>query len=753
MKFLNYLLLFLLPAGLLATEQFDANDPAFLTDPGDSAAAAKVQAEDDFPIPGNYPLICRRFATLLCTKHLLLKPLDESISAQAWTNYLMQLDYDRSYFLQKDIEELEPWRLNLSNDLQSGKLDFAIKAFKILRERIENRVAYTDKLIDDGLDFSVDEEYSWNRKEVPWVADENEWNDLWRRKIKNEVLSRIVSRDYAVSNKTDNASALDKTNTVANADASSVTNSVDLSPETVVRKRYEQYKTVIMDSDAEWVLQRFLCSFAMAYDPHTAYMAPAVFDDFNIEMNLSLCGIGATLTAEDGAAKIVEIIPGSPSARDTRDIRLRKGDKIIGVGQGDGPIEDITHKPLNKIVQRIRGKKGTKVVLNVISASDPTGSSTRLVDIIRDEIKLEDQAATGRVIRASSKWSDRSFGYVYLPTFYASNEINPFSPSFRSCTVDICKIISKMNPEISGLVLDLRGNGGGSLREAISLAGSFIRSGPVVQVEELPSRQVLQDRDPSIAFRKPMVVLIDRSSASASEIVAAALQDYGRAVIIGDHMSHGKGSVQNVMALIPSDPSYGSMKITCARFYRINGGSTQLRGVESDIVIPSTLEYLDIGEDKLPNAMPWNKIKETKYKKVYDLNPVIPRLATNSQERLAKNLDFQKHLKLVEHFKNVSERKSVPLEYGRRYALFSEDAKIDKASADSSVDSELDDSEDGKKDKESAKDPEDGIGKDVVLGAAVDVLNDLVDIQGEKAISEPEVSDPVNLLFRVLDKL
>lgn len=708
-------------------------------------------------IPDNYPRICRRFATLVSGRHLLQKPLDGSVSAQAWTNYISYMDYDRSYFTQQDIDSFEPWRMKMTSDLQNGNLDFAIKVFETLKKRVSERTAYTKTLLETNFDFSVEESYTWKRKDLPWCKDAEEQNELWRKRIKNEILAKIVSKDYAVSNKTEKAE-IAETNSVASVssvstnDAQSVTNSVDLSPEAFVRKRYEQYNIVIQDSDSEWLIQRYLNAFAAAYDPHSSYMAPAAVDDFNIDMNLTLAGIGATLTSEDGAAKIVEIIPGSPAARDTRDIRLRKNDKIIGVGQGDGPIEDIIHQPLSKIVKRIRGPKGTKVVLNVISASDPSGSTTRKVDIVRDDIKLEEQAATGRVIRVASKLPDgstngasRAFGYVHLPTFYGSMTTDYKDPNFRSCTFDIMKIVSRINPEIEGLILDLRGNGGGSLREAVTLAGSFIRMGPIVIVRELGNTSALPDRDPAIGFRKPMIVMVDRASASASEIVAAALQDYGRALIVGDHKTHGKGSVQTVMPLIAADESYGSLRLTCATFHRIDGGSTQLKGVESDIILPSTLEYLDIGEDKLPNAMPWTQVPPAHYRQVYALSRYIPTLRTNAMERLANDAEYQKHLRIVEHVRDVSERTSVPLCYKDRYELFEAEDKLNKAEG---LESEDDGEDDDSAEEKQKKEPEDGIGKDIVLRATVDILKDLVDIQGETGISASADEDPSDWLFK-----
>ncbi len=736
-----------------------------------SNTAPVTAGANELVVPDHFPRLCRRFALLLENRHYLQKPFSQEVSAQAWTNYLNMLDYDRSYFIQSDIEILESWKDNLCKNLKDGDLSFPIKAFEIFKKRLNERSVFTENFLALEPDFTADETYTWKRKDMPWPKDHDAQNDLWRKRLKNELLGRIVSEDFAVSNKSEkveNKDALTITNAADSAMQSVTVStnapSLDMSPQAVISRRYKQYGGIIQDADADWVIERFLTSFAAVYDPHSSYMSPPSVDDFEIDMNLKLVGIGATLQSEDGMAKIVAVMPGGPADRDTRDIRLRENDKIFAVGQGDGPAEDIVHLPLNKIVKRIRGEKGSKVVLHVISASDPSGNTTKIVDLIRDEIKLEESAATGRVVRVSiptetpapilsvgnssdtaavgltTNLTERVFGYVKLPSFYGSVTMNPNDPNFRSCTIDVQKQIAKFSNEVEGMVLDLRDNGGGSLREAVMLAGSFIRTGPVVLVRESGGAQPFRDLDPSIAFRKPMIVMINKASASASEIVAAAMQDYGRALIVGDSKSHGKGSVQNVMELIPNDEKYGSLKLTIAAFYRINGSSTQNRGVYSDIVLPSILEHMDIGEDKLPHALPWSSIPPMHYSLVYPIGSAIPTLRAKSAGRLADNEEWKKHMALVEHWKNVSERKSVPLNYAKRYALVESDAKV----GDKTVLDDDDDFESQDKDKT----PEDGIGDDIVLRETFNILADLIDIQGKSGISPSQDADPSDWIFR-----
>lgn len=769
-------------------------------------------------IPDNFPRLCRRFALLLETRHFLQKPLDAEVSRQAWSNYISRLDYDHSIFLQSDIEEFMPWENRLHFDLKRGDLEFAVTVFERFRQRLNERYAFVQAFLDSEQDFSIEEEYTWKRKDAPWPADRAAQDDLWRRRLKNELLSRIVARDFAEEKKAASPSATNSLEKLDGRDApegldtlegldaldgldkpeepgtgETSTNAppaIDMSPEAVVRRRYKQYQGIVADADADYVIERFLCSFTEAYDPHSAYMPPARAEDFNIEMNLTLCGIGATLQSEDGMAKIVKIIPGGPADRDTRDIRLRDGDKIYGVGQGDGPVEDIVHLPLDKIVKRIRGKKGTKVVLHVICGSDPSGATTKVVDLIRDDIKLEESAATGRVVRVAAPLpapnggksapqqgesqqdggvAERAFGYVRLPGFYGTMG-NPGDPNFRSCTEDVKEIMSGFGDEAEGMILDLRGNGGGSLREAVTLAGAFIRMGPVVAVRENRGAQPLIDQDPGIAFRKPLVVMIDRASASASEIVAAALQDYGRAVIVGDSKSHGKGSVQNVMPLIASDESYGTLKLTIAAFYRVDGRSTQIDGVSSDIVLPSLLEYMDIGEDKLPNALPATRIPPLGYSLAFPIGSLLPGLREKSAARLADDEEWQKHLRRVAHVREIADRTTLPLCYESRMALVKADAEFDlDETLDDAIDEALGDEEKdeaeegGKNDDDDSQEEagadapdrsvanqsdDDGIGDDVVLREAFNVLADLCDAQGDKGISQSQDEDVSDWIYR-----
>lgn len=690
-----------------------------------------------------YGEIAQKVTRLLPSTHLLQFPLNDAISQKAWTNLIESLDIDHSYFLQSDINGFTNMQFQIDDALKAGDVSFPYDVYRIFTQRVAERYVFVTNLLAKPFDFTQDETFSWKRKDAPWPATRAEQDEIWRKRIKNEYLVQVISRELEKAAATNAAAKAAATNLAAKAAATNAavqaagTNAPVNAPEENIDKRYKQFMIVIQDMDEEAILQRYLSSVATAYDPHSDYMSPMRKEDFDIDMNLSLCGIGAQLRSEDGTAKITEVIPGGPADRDKRDIRLIAGDKIIGVAQGDGPVEDIVHLPLNKAVRKIRGEKGTKVVLNVIPASDPSGTSTKRVDLIRDEVKLEEQAATGRVARVAQKTGGtRPLGVIRLPTFYGTMDKRPGQPGFRSATLDVAKQIAAFNGEgVAGMILDLRNNGGGSLREAVSLAGLFVRSGPVVQVREQRQIMVLQvpNMDPAMAFRKPMVVLINRASASASEIVAGALQDFGRAILIGDTQSHGKGTVQTVMPLGPE--KYGSMKITTASFYRITGASTQRKGVASDIVIPSMLDGMDIGEDKLPGALPWTQVESALFVPVSDQPKFVPQLKERSAKRLAANSRYVRYCTMARHVKELSDRTEVPLEMNARRKLMKAENEMRK----------LEDEEDAAADKKGAED-------DVVLDEALNILSDLVDLSGGGEIPMESEGDLRTQMLRIFGR-
>lgn len=639
--------------------------------------------------------IARTVAYSLPVFHLNQLPLDEEIAREAFDLFIDSLDPSRSYFLQSDIDAFSAKAGTLDKELRKGDISFAKEVFAVLMERIDNRNAFTRKLLEKGFDTSKQETFLWDRKDAPWPKDEAEWDDLWRKRVKNEYVARLVSErvykeELAAATNTVGSAATSGTNTTETADVAYEDSLEDanLSPENFILERYKQFKLTMESFDEEMLLQRYLTSFSQVYDPHSDYMSPSSVEDFDINMKLSLVGIGAMLRPDDGAAKIVQIIPGGPADQDGR---LEAGDKIIAVAQGDGESVSILHWPLYKSVRLIRGEKDSKVVLTIIPASDRSGTRTKKIDLIRDEVKLEEQAAKGEIKELDlGDGVQRRLGVITLPDFYADFKATSNNEKdARRASSDVKRLINELMLQgIEGLVLDLRNNGGGSLVEAIDTAGLFISSGPVVQVKERGGVQVLPDADPEVNYDGPMIVLVNRLSASASEILAAALQDYKRAVIVGDRQTHGKGTVQTLMPLGSDKSRRGSLKLTTAGFYRINGGSTQLKGVTPDIIIPDYLDVMDLGEDSLQHALPWDTIRPAMYRAETGTTELIPLLAEQSKERLANNTEFQTYLVKRDRLKERFETKTVSLSLEERVAEAEAEKELDDIQSGAFLDDE-----------------------------------------------------------------
>jgi len=696
--------------------------------------APTLESTDVRPLP-HYGRIARKVVGALDRKHLLAHPFDDEMSRKAWTNLITQCDYSHSVFLQSDLDSWSAMETGIDDALRAGDVSFGYEVHRVFVQRLAERVAFVTNLLEtQEFDFSVKEDFLFKRDKAPWPRTTAEAEEIWRKRIKNEMLAIMLGRELDAEDEANGKKKKkDKEKKAKSAaNASSSTNDVaeaaepEKPPKQVLLEKYRHYlQMIITESDEESVLQRYLVAVTMAYDPHSAYMSPLRKEDFDMEMNLALYGVGAVLSQsmDDGALEIKEIMKGGPLAREGS---IKVGTKIVGVGQGHGPVEDITWKPMRKSIKKIRGPKDTRVVLEV---TDKNGGSRRRVALIRDEIKLEDQAATGRVERVTLNGVERTLGYVKLPGFYGTMDKKPNDPQYRSCALDVAKWVSKFNAQdVEGLILDLRGNGGGSLKEAVLLTALFVRPNPgpcpVVQIREKYNLYPLNTFPdiPTFAWRKPLIVLIDRFSASASEIVAGALQDTGRAIIIGDHRSHGKGSVQTVMELGGnSETPNGSVKITTARFYRINGSSTQVKGVESDICLPSSLdERTDIGENNLPNALPWTMIEPLQYDQIWTMPNYVPQLKALSEARLKKSSEYAHRLEVVKLCREFSERRTVSLERAARRKMMREDRDV-LAAAD-----ELDELGDDEEDELTETKKKDEKKNDFVLKESFNILSDLV---------------------------
>ena len=689
--------------------------------------AAQLCAADQVEAQPYYGKIATRLAAMLPRNHVLQQRLDDVISQRAWTNLVTYYDADHSVFLKSDLDAFAAREKTLDNELKHGDVSFGFDVYNLFIERFKERYDFATNLLATAeWDFSSNEVYRIKRKDAPWPETREEAEDLWRKKIKNEVLAQMLSRELDIEKK-QAKEAEGETDDPEEEEEESEARTPD-TPEENLLKKYRQYAVEVSEPDSETVLQNYLDSLTRAYDPHSGYMSQSTKKDFDMEMNLALAGVGAELGADDGALKVGRIVPDGPMALDGR---IKTGDKIVGIKQEDGELEDIMWQPIKKSINKIRGPKGTRVTLEIMPKSDPTGKTRKMVELVRDIVKLEDQAATGRVERVEVDGVEHKLGYVYLPSFYGTMD-KPFGdPEYRSCALDVNRLIAEFNAEdVEGLVLDLRGNGGGSLREAVLLSALFVERGPVVQIRD--TRTVVSLPIPPgnpVAFKKPVVVMTDRASASASEIVAGHLQDVGRAVVVGDSRTHGKGTVQSVMGIGPNGmgpEKYGATKITTARFYRVNGRSTQTEGVEPDIRLPSLLDSLDIGEDKLPNALPFSRILPADYDASWNLGSYVEELKARSAARLEDDERYRKHIDSVEGMLAISERETVPLEREARKAMMRSDRELREL--DEGDDEEKEESLSRRRNNQRKKD-------DVVLDESFRILVDLVGLTEGKELS------------------
>ena len=627
-----------------------------------AAPAATLQTKD------YYPTIAAVVAEGLPEAHVSHKRLGDSMAEKALDNYLNVLDADHSYFLSADIQRFRESAKALDDSLREGHIDVAYEVFDLFKERAADRVKFVEHLLETGFDCSREETYRMKRDELPWPADAEARDDLWRRKVKNEILARKVAEVLDAEEPEESGED--------NGDPSA---EEEKTPEEMVRTRYRQFVTVLEGHDAEWVLQAYLNGFAQAYDSHSAYLSPRATEDFDIAMKLSLTGIGAVLTYDDGAAKIVRLIAGGPAARDGR---LQPGDRIVAVAQGDEEPVDIMYWPLYKSVRLIRGGKGTPVLLRIIPASDLAGTTVKGIRLVRDTIKLEERAAKYTVHSLPSADEKREFklGVLTLPDFYADQQGRKRGdPESKSCAEDVRRLLTEMKEQrVDGVLLDLRNNGGGSLQEAIEMTGFFIDRGPVVQVKANRRLRQLDDPDRNTVYGGPLVILVNRLSASASEILAGALQDYGRAVIVGDQKTHGKGSVQSVFPVERGNPAMGSLKVTTAAFYRIDGQSTQLHGVTPDIVVSSTMDVMEIGEEFLPNVLPPSWVSPTRYNRYGSLASYLPALREASEKRRAQDERFTLYDDLRHRLGSRLAEEEVPLQWDARLAVARRDRELDR---------------------------------------------------------------------------
>jgi len=604
-------------------------------------------------------------ARLLERNHYLHHRLDDELSASFFDRYLETLDPQHLHFTQEDLGEFDHYLERLDNLTltRSGVADTsaAYEIFNRFFDRLAQRVAYAEELLkNQQFDFTKDERMLANRREAPYPKDLAEAKNLWRQRLRYEYLQEKMARQGEKKKKA--TSDVAPTNNTTDPPPTAAESEPKTDAEEIVdllTRRYHRNLRFFREWDNEDVLQIYLTALARVYDPHSDYMNKIGADNFAIGMNLQLFGIGALLTTDlDGYCKIQELKPG-PAMRSKK---IKAGDRIVAVAQSNAPPVDVVEMNLSKAVQLIRGPKGTEVRLTIIPADSP--SERRVVSLIRDEIKLEDQEVKGKIIELPVGGQKTTrIGVIELPSFYATidfgakppdlagDEGGTAQPTPRSTSADVARLLKKFTEEhVAGVILDLRRNGGGSLEEAIKLTGLFIKEGPVVQVRASDNTLLVrEDTDSGVVYDGPLIVLTSRFSASASEIVAGALQDYGRAVVVGDISTHGKGTVQNLnplrfwvkpaTATATNDP--GQLKVTIQKFYRASGASTQLKGVMPDIVLPSVANYSkDIGEAAQENPLEWDTIPSAEFEKLNLVAPCLAELLKRSSDRVATNKDF-----------------------------------------------------------------------------------------------------------------
>lgn len=547
--------------------------------------------------------------------HYKVTPLDDAMSEKIFDRYLKSLDSDRLHFLQSDIDGLASVRTKLDDAIKAENLGTPFSMYSLYQQRFNERFSYSRELLKGKFDFTTDESVQIDREKANWPKNIEEARDLWRKRVKNDWLRLKL----------------------AGKDDKAIRETLD--------KRYENYISRMGKVDSEDVFMTFMNAYSTSIEPHTNYLGPRSADNFAIAMRLSLDGIGAVLQQRDDYTVIREIVVGSPAGMSGK---LKVGDRIVGVAQADSPtFTDVLGWRIDDVVQLIRGPKESVVRLNVLPVDAGTDGKTVTVALVRKKINMEEQSAKKSIIEVKDGGVKRRVGVVSLPTFYLDFEARRRGDrDFKSATRDVARILGELKKEkVDTVLVDLRNNGGGALGEAVELTGLFIDKGPVVvQRDASGAMAVGSDNQPGLAWDGPVGVLINRGSASASEIFAAAIQDYGRGLVLGEP-SFGKGTVQSLVNLETGNPAdksrYGELKMTIAQFFRINGGTTQLRGVTPDIKMPVTSDPEGFGESSYDNALPWVAIKPLQFTPSGNLKPLIAPLQKRHETRIAKDKDFQ----------------------------------------------------------------------------------------------------------------
>jgi carboxyl-terminal processing protease len=607
----------------------------------------KVAGSNDLQPDAQQTVVCKYIAGLITEYNYKKVTLNDSISQVVYDRYIKALDENHNYLLASDIKDFDKYKTVLDDDVKDGNLTDIFYIFNVYQKRYNDRIKYSIAQLDKSFDFNANEKFTFDRDSLPYAASETELNNIWSKRVKYDMLNlKLANADMTKNKET-------------------------------LKKRYENLLSQSNKLNNQDVFQIFMDAFTNAIDPHTNYFNPSNAANFNIEMSRSLEGIGATLQSKDEYVTISSIVPGGPADKSKQ---LSPEDRIVGVAQGkEGEFQNIIGWRIENAIALIRGTKGTVVRLEVLAKGNSTSSKPKIIEMVREKIILKDQSAKEEIRTYNSNGKTVKIGVISIPAFYIDyNDYKSGNPNYKSTTRDVKLILDTLKREnVDGVVIDLRENGGGSLMEAIDLGGLFIKTGPIVQVRDARNQiEADNDEDPSISYSGPMAVLVDRFSASASEIFAGAMQDYGRALIIGTQ-TYGKGTVQNAIDLdkvikpsasdliskvtgktdksvsTGSQGKYGQLNLTIAKFYRISGNSTQHKGVTPDIKFPSVIPLDKYGEDTEPSALPFDIIAKSDYTKVGDFTAVVPTLnklhdqrmgSSNSYKYLTEDItDFAKH--------------------------------------------------------------------------------------------------------------
>lgn len=560
--------------------------------------------------------------------------LNDSIGSVIFNNYLKGLDGNKSYFIASDVQDFEKYRKTFDDDMKSGDLTAAFYMFNVYQKRYNERMAYSLKELQNKFDYTKNDTYVYDREKLDYFKNIEESDQSWENKVKYDILNLKLSKQK---------------DSLINA---------------TLKKRYENLLSQSKKINNQDAFQVIMTAFTSAIDPHTSYFNPANAANFTIDMARSLEGIGATLASENEFVTIKSIVPGGPADKIKQ---LKIDDKIIGVAQGTEEFVDIVGWRIDNAIELIRGKKGTTVRLKILSKNQDLSATPKLVSIVRDKIILEDQSVQKKIKSVTKDGKTYNYGIIEIPAFYADwAAMQAGDPNYKSTTRDVKLILDSLKKEnVDGVIIDLRTNGGGSLTEAIDLTGLFIPKGPVVQVKDYKGKvEVDSDEDPSVSWSGPLAIMTDRFSASASEIFAGAIQDYGRGIIIGN-TTYGKGTVQSAIAMKRIDSKFADkndqINLTMGKFYRINGSSTQHKGVIPDILFPTVFPADKYGESSEPSALPFDTIKSSNYTKIGDLKITILELNQLHNQRMKASKDYEYLLQDIQDFKKRETETTLPL--------------------------------------------------------------------------------------------